>query len=155
MSLFGFLLYVLFIPLAVFGVSQWLDTHYSKKGNVWWLVIACLLFSLSYFLPSPAIHGHETQFMTHVVGGGIFCGFLWVYHRTKLTSVPYVWYWELGGLFALTSALGTLNELYELLAFEVLGSMPVQDTSYDLLANTLGMLVFFVVYKLVLHTSRK
>lgn len=154
MAVIGFLLYTLFIPLGVFGVSQWLDKKTGRQGNMWVLVSACILFGISYFFPSPQIHGEQTQFMTHLHGGGVFCGLLWVYHRSKIT-IPKTWQWELGGLFVVTSALGVLNELYELLSFEYLGGAPVRDTSYDLFANTLGVLLFFVVYRLILVSRGK
>lgn len=154
MEIVNFLLYVLLVPLAVFGTSQLLDKWCGRSGNTWLLITACLLFSLAYFLPSPYIHGRDTQFMMHVVGGGLFCGFLWAYHRTKL-RLPHGWYWEIGSLFVLVSTLGVLNELYELFAYEFLDGMQVLDTSYDLLANTLGVAIFYGVYATILHTSRK
>lgn len=156
MKPFGIVLYGVLLPLAVFFVSRWLDGRYEKQGDTRVLIAACVLFGVSQFIPSPFIHGHDTQFMTHLFGGGVFCGLLWLYHRSKFPIFANKsWQAELLTLFVLTCVLGTLNELYEVFAYEFLGSVnTVADTSYDLVANTLGVLLFYIIYK-VLHTSRK
>ena len=43
----------------------------------WWLYAACMLFWVSWYLPSPLIEGRDTSFTTHFVGGGMFTGLLW------------------------------------------------------------------------------
>ena len=37
----------------------------------WWLYAACILFWVSWYLPSPLIEGRDTSFTTHFVGGGM------------------------------------------------------------------------------------
>ena len=107
--------------------------------------MACLTFSLSAFLPSPIINGTDTQFWTHFVGGGMFCGMIWLYFRRSFGVRA--WWVELCIVYTLTSALGVLNELYELFAFVYLDAYPVTDTSWDLLANSSGAVTFYILYK--------
>jgi hypothetical protein len=112
------------------------------------LYIACALFFVSWYLPSPLIDGQDTSFVTHVVGGGMFTGLLWVYLRYVLRwSVP--WYLEVFSLFALVSALGAINELFELALVEAnIATILLADTSWDILANTAGALGVYIGYKI-------
>lgn len=61
-----------------------------------------------------------------------------------------VWWIEASSLFALVCTLGVANELFEWLLFES-GHMPngITDTTYDLVANTLGAVTVFLVYTVV------
>lgn len=48
------------------------------------------------------------------------------------------------------SSLGVINELYELLALHLgIYHESLDDTSWDLLANTVGALTFFVLYRVM------
>lgn len=122
-----------------------------KAGNDWrWLLlVACFVIFISWSLPSPLIDGQQTQFITHFVGGGIFTGLLWLYIKL-VKGWKAAWLVEAASLFALVSALGVTNELFELVLY-VTGHMPegIADTSWDLLANTLGALAFYIIYVLV------
>ena len=51
----------------------------NEKKYRWILYVACLLFFISWYLPSPLIDGQDTSFTTHFVGGGLFTGLFWVY----------------------------------------------------------------------------
>ena len=119
-----------------------------NKDWRWLLFVACMVFALSWYLPSPIIDGEQTEFVTHFVGGGIFTGLLWLYIKL-VKKWQAVWWLEAASLFALVSTLGALNELFELVLFK-LGGMPhgITDTSYDIVANTLGALCFFVMYSI-------
>jgi hypothetical protein len=116
-----------------------------RKYQVW-LIVGCLLFVVSYWLPSPLIEGRDTSFTTHLVGGGLFTGLVWYYLKKSLQWHGH-WFLEAFSLFALVSALGVANELFEIVLY-VFGGMPhgISDASWDLLANTLGALVFYAVY---------
>lgn len=151
----GLILYVLFLPIVIYVISRWVDTRLNNRGDIRWLVAACLTFSLSAFLPSPVIDGMDTQLWTHVVGGGIFCGLLWLYFHRSFGQR--VWWYEYIQLLALTSLLGVFNELYELFAYIYLGGWPIRDTSWDLAANTVGVTSFFLIYRVVsfLNTRHK
>ena len=140
------LVYVVLIPVTVFVLLRYGMKRRGVNGNTALLVSACVLFGISSFFPSPLIHGHDTLFMTHLLGGGVFVGLIWLYLRPALPTVP--WYYELFLLYSATSALGVLNELYETVVFEMGGLSTINDTSYDLVANTLGILLFYGVYKL-------
>jgi hypothetical protein len=110
--------------------------------------MACAIFMVSWLLPSPLIDGKQTEFMTHFVGGGIFSGMVWLYILlSRKLKLP--WYFELATLYALVSSLGVLNELFEVVLYK-LDLMPngITDTSWDLVANTSGALLFYIGYKL-------
>lgn len=85
-----------------------------KANNKWrWiLLVACLTFFVSWYLPSPLIYGDQTEFTTHFVGGGVFTGLLWLYVKLS-TSWRSSWYVEAVTLIALVSTLGVANELFE------------------------------------------
>ena len=51
----------------------------DEKKYRWLLYLACVLFFISWYLPSPLIDGRDTSFTTHFVGGGLFTGLLWIY----------------------------------------------------------------------------
>lgn len=145
----NWILYLFGLPILIYVIARMIDTHYKVGGNRLILVTACLLFGISVIIPSPPIHGQDTQFLTHLLGGGVFVGLLWLYFKRALGKMP--WYMELLYLYIATSALGVANELYELFAYEVIGfdDVPLTDTSWDLVANTLGMLLFYGVYRLM------
>ena len=89
--------------------------------------------------------------MTHLIGGGFFCGLLWLSLKTQLgwRISPLM---ELVSLYALVSAFGVANELFELaiVEFKLVHHLNGADTWWDLLANTLGALVFWIGYRVVL-----
>ncbi|MGB3023477.1 MAG: hypothetical protein WBB39_01590 [Candidatus Saccharimonadales bacterium] len=139
------LIYVLLVPVSVFFAARWFDRCYEVHGSPWLLGLACAIFATSTFYPSPLIDGNRTQFVTHLVGGGVFVGLLWVYFMPLMRKLS--WWYKAMILYAGVSALGVLNELYELWAHENgIIKVPITDTSWDLLANTLGALTVFVVY---------
>lgn len=142
------LIYLIGIPAAVYFTVRWFDARYKVGGSRWLLIAACTLFSASLFLPSPIIDGEDTEFFTHFFGGGVFTGLLWLYFAPYIRKQ--LWQNEFLQLFTLVSVLGVLNELFELLT-HTLGLNPksLSDTSWDLLANTLGVLLFYVVYRAI------
>ena len=139
------------VPLFLYLVLPKALLHFgyndAKQRSL--LAVACILFLVSWYLPSPLIDGMDTSFTTHFVGGGLFCGLLWLYLYKTLKCRWPVWL-QLISLFALVSMLGTVNELFELVIVQ-LGLVDIQliDTSWDLFANTLGSAVFYALYKLV------
>ena len=110
----------------------------DEKKHCWLLYFACVLFFISWYLPSPLIEGRDTSFTTHFVGGGLFTGLLWVY-LVLVTRSRSHWLVMAFSLFALVSALGCVNELAELCMVKVsLARIKLDDTNWDILANTLG-----------------
>lgn len=137
----------LIVPALIYVVvPRLLKTERRWK---WLLLIACFTFFISWYLPSPQIDGDQTQFVTHFVGGGVFTGLLWLYVKLA-KGWRATWCIEAATLFALVSALGVVNELFELLLL-VTGYMPdgIADTSWDLLANTLGSASMYGVYLII------
>jgi len=110
----------------------------DEKKYRWLLYFACLLFFISWYLPSPLIEGRDTSFTTHFVGGGLFTGLLWIY-LVLATRWRAHWLVMVFSLFALVSALGCVNELAELCMVKVgVARITLDDTNWDILANTLG-----------------
>ena len=80
MSIFHYISVCVPVTLA-FAVPYVLRRHgfTDEAKHRWLLYIACVLFCISWYLPSPLIEGRDTSFTTHFVGGGLFTGLLWVY----------------------------------------------------------------------------
>lgn len=120
------------------------------------LVVAGILFFVSWYLPSPKIQGEYTAFTTHFLGGGIFCGLVWLY-ITRQLNVKLGWAMNLLGLFFFVSGLGVLNELFELVITSLgfVGLNP-SDTWWDLLANTFGAVSGVILYYgiRIFHTNK-
>ena len=136
------------IPVLLYIFMPAVVRHFGGDAKKYlpWLYAAIALYLVSWWLPSPLIEGKDTSFSTHFVGGGLFTGFLWYYLKQALCWKAH-WLLEAFSLFALVSALGVLNELLEVVLY-VFHGMPhgIVDTSWDLLANSLGALCFYVAY---------
>ena len=140
------ILWLLPLYLRRYGFAR--EEHYR-----WLLYVACLLFFVSWYLPSPLIDGQDTSFVTHVVGGGIFTGLLWWYLKLAIGWKAH-WLVESFALFALVSALGSINELAELFMVKTgIANILLDDTSWDILANTVGAAAVYLVY--VVSQSKK
>lgn len=120
----------------------------DRKSYRWLLLLACIVFMVSWLLPSPKVDGMQTEFVTHFVGGGVFTGLLWLYIKL-VKRWRAAWWIEAVSLYALVSSLGVLNELFEFGLYH-LELMPngIFDTSWDLVANTSGAMVFYLGYKI-------
>ena len=137
------------IPLTFVFILPKLLQHYglkNEKSYRWMVYVAAVLFWVSWYLPSPLIHGQDMSSTTHFVGGGMFTGFLWLYLKFSF-GWREKWWIEALSLFALVSALGNINELVELFMVEAgMSHIPLNDTNWDILANTLGSLIVFLAY---------
>lgn len=125
----------------------------NDKKHLAWLGAACILFFVSWYLPSPLIDGQDTSFTTHFVGGGVFTGLLWYYLKQSLRWKTW-WLTEAFSLFALVSALGVANELFEIILYKAHVMRTIADTSWDLLANTFGALTVYAVYAVISYGCR-
>ena len=143
------------IPLAFVLILPKLLRHYglkNEKNYRWLLYAAAVLFCVSWYLPSPLIHEQDMSSTTHFVGGGMFTGFLWLYLKFSF-GWRSKWWIEALSLFALVSALGNINELVELFMVETgLSHILLNDTNWDILANTLGSRVVYFGY--IVYDSR-
>lgn len=138
------ILVYIFVPMAL----SFITSKKIKRDAL--LLIACLVYGISWYLPSPLIHGQNTAFITHFVGGGVFSGLLWLYIKKqsgwKLSALEEVIY-----LYAFVSALGVANELFELAIVELhlVRNLNGNDTWWDLLANTLGACCCWAICKVI------
>ena len=135
------------VPLVLyFFLPSILEMFGGRSVSKTPLLVACVLFFISWHLPSPLIEGKQTAFMTHFVGGGVFCGFLWVYLRSVFNLKTNL-FLDLVFMYFLTCGLGVTNELFELLMNKIhIGHLDPSDTWWDLAANTLGALGFWIGY---------
>ena len=121
----------------------------------WLLYVACVLFFVSWYLPSPLIDGRDTSFTTHFVGGGLFTGLLWIY-LVLATRWRSHWLVMVFSVFALVSALGCINELAELFMVKVgLAHITLDDTNWDILANTLGTVAVWLGWVMMNLNAKK
>lgn len=147
------------VPLALWLLMPWLlarmgAVQEKERRSRWMLALACLLFFVSWYLPSPLIDGRDTSFTTHLVGGGIFTGLLWWYGLRSLQR-RLSWVVAAASLFALVSALGCVNELAELFMVKFgIARITLEDTSWDIFANSLGAGLVFVVWSIQTSLTR-
>jgi hypothetical protein len=112
-------------------------------GSRVWLAAAGLAVAVSWFVPSPLFAEHTETFSQHFVGGGVASACVAEYlSRELLAKTP-----PLRAIVALAtvSILGVANEIVELGLDLVTGSRLTGDAAWDLLANTAGAAVAFVV----------
>lgn len=145
-----FIFISIIVPTVVyFGLPHIVERIGGKRAvSKDLLIVACFLFFISWYLPSPLIQGENTAFTTHFVGGGMFSGLLWFYIRKHL-SIKLSLLQDLLAIYTLASALGVANELFELAVsqFSIVDLEPF-DTWWDLLANTLGAVLVWGVYSI-------
>ena len=156
MSIFHYISVCVPVTLA-FAVPYVLRRHgfTDEKKYRWLLYLACVLFCISWYLPSPLIEGRDTSFTTHFVGGGLFTGLLWVYLVLAMRWRSR-WLVMAFSLFALVSALGCINELAELFMVKFgLASITLDDTNWDILANTLGASAVWIGWALANLAAKK
>ena len=156
MSIFHYI--SVFVPVTLACVAPYVLRRHGftdEKKYRWLLYLACVLFFISWYLPSPLIDGQDTSFTTHFVGGGLFTGLFWAYlvlairwrsHRLVMAF----------SVFALVSALGCINELAELYMVKVgLARITLDDTNWDILANTLGAAAVWLGWTVVSLAIKK
>ena len=147
-----------FVPIALLAIVPYVlrkNGFNDEKKYRWILCLACLLFFISWYLPSPLIDGQDTSFTTHFVGGGLFTGLFWVY---LVSSMKWRAHWLVMAfsVFALVSVLGCINELAELFMVKVgLARITLDDTNWDILANTLGASAVWIGWALANLTEKR
>ncbi|MEO5927478.1 MAG: hypothetical protein ABIO72_02125 [Patescibacteria group bacterium] len=151
-----FLALSIVVPILVYALFpafiQIATGKQFKRDGI--LLVACVLYFISWQLPSPLIHGHNTSFTTHLIGGGVFTGLLWLSVKKQM-NWKMTWLIEAMSLFACVCMLGVTNELFELATVELhLTRLTGTDTWWDLFANTLGAFIFWIFYRIVLCVKR-
>lgn len=139
------------VPLAIaFMTPRYIGTKeaLALKNRII-LYLACFLFFISWYLPSPLIEGKDISFVTHFIGGGVFSALLWLY-VSKAKKLRLGLYGRAAGVFALVSSLGVVNELFEFVLVKLhIASILITDTSWDLVANTSGALITWTVIEVM------
>lgn len=115
--------------------------------------LASALFLVAFLIPDIHISNETNTFQQHFVGGGLYSLCLYLYFKQAFK-------WRFTGpleiivLFAWTSAFGVANELLEFSLVKLqFVSMNLTDSDWDLVANSLGALVGYLVY-LILNKTR-
>ncbi|HEY0965112.1 MAG TPA: hypothetical protein VGE13_01390 [Candidatus Saccharimonadales bacterium] len=143
------------VPLAIaFILPRYINTpEAGALNNRAILYVACSLFFISWYLPSPLIEGKDTSFVTHFIGGGVFCAFLFLYIYQAL-KIKWSLQVRLMVVFALVSSLGVVNELFEFVLVKLdIASILLTDTSWDLVANTSGAFIAWVIIEVIYRDS--
>ncbi len=147
-----------FVPIALAVIVPYVlrkNGFNDEKKYRWILYLACVLFFISWYLPSPLIGGRDTSFIKHFVGGGLFTGLFWMY---LISSMKWRAHWLLMAfsIFALVSSLGCINELAELFMVKFgLARITLDDTNWDILANTIGASVIWVGWLIADFMTKK
>lgn len=146
------------VPTALYAfLPKWVSFLTKKRlTRDTILLAACVVYFLSWYLPSPLIYGEDTAFTTHFVGGGLFSGLLWLFLKKQM-GWKFSPLMEWISLYALVSALGVVNELFEFTIVEtnLVHNLNGADTWWDLVANTSGAMLFWLVYRMTMAFSAK
>jgi hypothetical protein len=133
------------LPYIVKRVVAFIPAIKVQKSYDWLPILAAFLFIIAWFLPDIHISKETTTFQQHFIGGGIYSACLYVYFKKllgwKLTLIP-----SLFILFTWVSAFGVANELIEFTLTKLnVAQIGTGDTDWDLLANTLGAFMGYVL----------
>jgi hypothetical protein len=131
-------------------IGFWLAGHPGADRATILPWISVLLFVAAWRLPNPDLAGTST-FTQHAVGGGAACAVLgtFIALNTGLRS-PLL---RIGLAFTVAAALGTGNELLEFGYDQVQGTTLSADTSWDLLANSVGAVTAALLIELIIASS--
>jgi hypothetical protein len=138
---------------AIIAMCGWLQYELDVKPNyrkylgfAVSAVVAVVLASVFFQIYHDNYFGN---FVYHLVGGGVMSTFFGLY-ILKTFKIQLNWRLEIVLLFAFVSMLGVMNELLEF-GLETLRlgifSLDTHDTWRDLLANTTGALMAWLLYK--------
>jgi hypothetical protein len=114
-----------------------------------YLLIAATLWITAFFVPNMPISEETDTFSQHAMGG-VVAGVLFLFAQLAYGWRFAEWWQSWVALFAFVSALGVVNELFELFTNTIgLTNIDSGDVWWDLLANTIGGLALFAAYKLL------
>ncbi len=140
---------------SLFGIVFWFGAPlvvraFGHTPRLWarlWLVAAIGAVAVAWDLPSPFFTEHTATFSQHAVGGGVasVCvAYYLLHHAVEHTVIR-----RALAVLAVVSVLGVLNEILELLLDAVRGTRLAADASWDLLANTVGAVLSFLVIEVI------
>lgn len=157
------MIYTVLIPLGLLAVP-WLLVRYvfatevtrklTYRIHALYLVVAAILWELAMVLPNIPVSPETDSFTMHATGGMVavvLAAYTVAVYNIRLKP----WWLEVVGLYFFVSGLGVLNELFEFfLTASGIVFIPNGDTWWDLLANTVGATLAYIVFKIV-QTSRQ
>lgn len=150
-----FLIVILLVCLVTALIPIWAPAILRRlgiavtAGPAWLPVLAAICFAAGLWLPDIHISRETDTFQEHFISGGLYTALLYVY-LTRLLGLRKHWIVMILGLFAWTSALGTLNELVEFTITKLhITDINISDTSWDLAANTLGSLAGYTLLRIL------
>jgi hypothetical protein len=157
MTFYLFILFVaavtLFLPIILRRISRRLGLKLNPAPYAL-LVIATVVYLVGPLLPDIHISASTDTFQEHFMGG-VYTALLYVFFSRLFGWRPR-WWLNLLGLFAWTSAFGVFNELFEFAIVQLnLIQIDITDTSWDLVANTVGSLTAFALLWLFYLRQRK
>lgn len=145
------LLYLVFILPFTYWLGHELKLKFSLKTH-WPLLATAVAIGLIASFSSKVVGGPMGNFLLHGIGGGIASSFLFLYVLRTL-EINQTWRLELLFLICFVSVLGVMNEIgeyvIELFHWAVM-SVNTHDTWRDLVANTSGALVSWLVIKIIM-----
>lgn len=149
LSILLFTLFTAQLPNIAKQVVGFLPAIKVQKSYDLLPILAAFLFIIAWSLPNIHTSNETTTFTQHFVGGGTYSACLFVYFKKlfgwELSLIP-----SLLVLFAWVSAFGVANELIEFTLTKLnLAQFATGDTGWDLLANTLGALMGYLLLRAV------
>jgi hypothetical protein len=137
------------LPLIVPYFERIAPAVKIHPANSWIPILAGILIVISTQLPNIHISTQTSTFQQHFVGGGMYSACLYIYAK-QLFKWRLHWAIDLLALFAWVSAFGVANKMMEFALLELhLAHIDTSDAYWDLLANTLGGFVgYLLFYKL-------
>lgn len=144
--------FIFILTVAAPWWTDWLGRRFARKtypAPQLLLVAAGLAWVLSGQLPNIHISNETNTFQEHFVGGGFYVALLFVYFKQRF-RLRMNFLVSLLSLYALSSSLGVANELFEFVATKSgIIAINISDTSWDLVANTAGAIVGYLILLLV------
>ncbi len=138
----------------------WLQKETRKKVSLkkhWkWFVAAIIVQAIAGVISVVVSDRVIGNFLYHAIGGGATATLLYIY-LIETYSLQYSWRVELVLLYCFVSALGVMNELAEYAGEFIIGvgafSWDSHDTWRDLTANTTGLIIAWLIYRVYLTLS--
>lgn len=140
---------LLFVPWLlvryVFATKETRQLPYLQHAPFLWAAI--VVWYLALVLPNPLWSETDT-FTMHATGGAVATILFFYVAAVYRLTFANAWI-ALAALYFFVSGLGVLNELLEFLLDKFVYEVSNYDTWWDLVANTFGSLLAFLVFRWV------